>query len=488
MNNFRRRFRRLPSAPPWLRGLRTRFVVAFLLVAVISGTATASVSYVTARQAVLENAQTRILDQTITGLDELATAIRYPMDRASLEAFVIRAEQVLPGPVTAVYGSLQVPPAGFAEPIPAALRNAVESTSHAQWQRVDISGLPVLVSGTPVLGSDGAPSGLAVFVHSSLVLEEERVNALAGSAAQMLAYCLLAAVFVALFAARGVLRPVRELRRAVRRLAGGDLRTRLTVRGSDELAELSRTFNETVAELERNIAELQRMEENARRFVADVSHELRTPLASLTAVTDTLDEEFAGVAGDAATAARLVGTQTRRLAELVENLIEISRFDSGHAVLRVEEVVDIGAVVRATVAARGWADLVQADLPSGVIAAVDVCRVEVIAANLIGNALRHGAQPVVVSVGTAADGNPTGGVTVSVSDRGPGLTAQARTHLFERFYKADAGRTRSEGSGLGLAIALENARLHGGTIDVVDPPGGGATFVLHLPRRPPRLA
>lgn len=248
-----------------------------------------------------------------------------------------------------------------------------------------------------------------------------------------------------------------------RRLAGGGLDTRIEVRGSDELADLALTFNVTAATLESNIAELQRMEAHARRFVADVSHELRTPLAGLTAVTDTLEEELSDAGGDTGMAVRLVGTQTRRLAQLVENLIEISRFDAGQAVLRLEDGVDMGALIRTTLASRGWTDRVDAQLPTGVLAEVDVFRVEVIVANVVGNALKHGAPPVTVALVDVPEPDGTGAVTVTVTDRGPGVPPHVRPYLFERFFKADAARTRSEGSGLGLAIALQNARLHGGS-------------------------
>jgi two-component system sensor histidine kinase MtrB len=222
------------------------------------------------------------------------------------------------------------------------------------------------------------------------------------------------------------------------------------------------------------------MEGNARRFVADVSHELRTPLAAMTAVTDTLDEEAEDLDGDAGTAARLISTETRRLAQLVENLIEISRFDAGRAALRLDDEVDLAAAIPATLAARGWTDEVATDLPPGLTAELDRRRLDVIVANLVGNALRHGGAPVRVAAGGDA-----GRVTVTVTDCGPGLPPEIAPHVFERFYKADAARARSEGSGLGLAIAMENARLHGGTIEACNGPAGGAVFTLRLPRRQP---
>ena len=162
----------------------------------------------------------------------------------------------------------------------------------------------------------------------------------------------------------------------------------------------------------------------------------------------------------------------------MENLIELSRFDAGRAALRLDDRVDLAAAIPATLAARGWTDQVTTSLPPGLTADLDRRRLDVIVANLVGNALRHGGAPVLVEAGGDA-----GWVTVTVTDGGPGLPSEIAPYVFERFYKADAARARSEGSGLGLAIAMENARLHGGTIEAGNGPTAGAVFTLRLPRR-----
>ncbi|MEV7327672.1 HAMP domain-containing sensor histidine kinase [Micromonospora sp. NPDC093244] len=278
-----------------------------------------------------------------------------------------------------------------------------------------------------------------------------------------------------------MLRPVRELGRAARSLGEGRLTTRLLVRGADELADVARTFNDTAATLERQVGELRRMEADARRFVADVSHELRTPLAAMTAVTDVLDQEADRLPGDAGRAARLVSQETQSLTQLVNDLIEVSRFDSGTARLALDDV-DVAAAVTATLRLRGWTDRVRADLPPGVVARLDPRRLDVIVANLVGNAFRHGAEPVSLLLRAEPDW-----LTIEVADEGPGLRPEVLAHVFDRFYKADTARTRSEGSGLGLAIAWENARLHRapgqqGSLTAGNAPNGGAVFTLRLPR------
>jgi two-component system, OmpR family, sensor histidine kinase MtrB len=290
---------------------------------------------------------------------------------------------------------------------------------------------------------------------------------------------LLAMITTAAIAAsRRVLLPVRRLARATQRMSGGDLSVRIRPAGRDELAQLVTSFNEMASALEDKVGELEQMEARARRFAGDVSHELRTPLTAMTAVTDIL-YEHPGLAGDAATAARLVRQEVLHLNRLVEDLIEISRFDAGTAQL-VTGDTDIAAVVDGCLRARGWTD-VSADVPAGLTVGLDRRRFDLILANLVGNALRHGALPVTVTAGLQPDGHGGTRLTVDVRDHGDGLPPSAIRHLFDRFYKADTARARSAGSGLGLAIARENARLHGGHIHAGNHPGGGAIFTVSLP-------
>jgi two-component system, OmpR family, sensor histidine kinase MtrB len=293
------------------------------------------------------------------------------------------------------------------------------------------------------------------------------------------AAALLAAITgVAYAASRRVLRPVRRLAEAAQRMSGGDLSVRIQPRGRDELARLVTSFNTMAAALEDKVGELQRMEARARQFAGDVSHELRTPLTAMTAVADMLGEH-PGMDGDTAAAARLVRQEIYHLGRLVEDLIEISRFDAGTAQLVIDET-DIAAAVSGCLRARGWTD-VCADVPAGLTARLDRRRFDVIVANLVGNALRHGSPPVTVTARAQPQSQGGGYLTLEVRDHGPGLPTTAIPQVFDRFYKADTARARSEGSGLGLAIAWENARLHGGHIEAGNHPAGGALFTVSLP-------
>jgi two-component system sensor histidine kinase MtrB len=285
-------------------------------------------------------------------------------------------------------------------------------------------------------------------------------------------------ITVAIAASRRVLLPVRRLAQAATRMSGGDLAVRIAPRGRGELAQLVDTFNGMAASLEGKVAELQQMEARARQFAGDVSHELRTPLTAMTAVTDIL-YEHPGLSGNAATAARLVHHEVIHLNRLVEDLIEISRFDAGTATL-VADDTDVATAIGHCLRTRGWSQ-VSIEVPADLTAVLDRRRFDVILANLVGNALRHGAPPVTVTGLTQPDGHGGQRLAVAVHDHGAGLPGTEIPHLFDRFYKADTARARSEGSGLGLAIAQENARLHGGHIDAANHPSGGAIFTITLP-------
>ena len=283
---------------------------------------------------------------------------------------------------------------------------------------------------------------------------------------------------LAFAAARRVLGPVRRLAGAAQRMSGGDLSVRVEPSGRDELAQLVTSFNAMASALQGKVGELQRMEAQARQFAGDVSHELRTPLTAMTAVADILPGH-PGLTGDAAAAARLVRQEILHLNRLVEDLIEISRFDAGTAQL-VTDDTDVATAVSGCLRARGWTD-VRTDVPAGLIARLDRRRFDVIIANLVGNALRHGGPPVTVTARADSHSGGEGRLLLEVCDHGPGLPTTVIPHVFDRFYKADTARARSEGSGLGLAIASENAQLHGGQVQAGNHPDGGAVFAVTLP-------
>ncbi|WUQ40523.1 HAMP domain-containing histidine kinase [Streptomyces sp. NBC_00234] len=470
--------------------MRTRLVLAFLLVAAVSAGTTAALTYREARNAVLAGAQ----DTAVTSFREQAETLApsLPVDPDMLrESLFVIASKAKPHPwiVFAEYGSLRVssgtnPTSSVVTP---ELRRVTLSTPHGGFQRVVSNGVPYLTIGIPVVTRTGVsdssvPTGLLLFAVMRMTAEQDNVDALLTAARNGALPGLVIALVPALIAAGSVLRPVRALSKAARSMGSGRLDTRIRVRGSDELADLASTFNESAGQLERSVDELRQAEARARRFASDVSHELRTPLAGMLAVTEVLDEDADGLDPDTARAVRLISVETGKLAVLVEDLMEISRFDARAAELNTDEV-DAAETVRKTLHHRHWDDRVRTELREGIRVRLDPRRFDIVVANLVGNALRHGSDPVTVRVDTGSAADGTDVLVTQVADNGPGIRPEVLPHIFDRFYKADAARSRSAGSGLGLAITQENVRLHGGTVRAANRPEGGAVFTVEMPLR-----
>ncbi|WJV46582.1 sensor histidine kinase [Streptomyces flavofungini] len=474
--------------------LRLRLVVVFALVALTAAVSASGIAYWLNREAVLTRAQDAALKdfrqqlQTRAGAlplhptqDELQAAAGQ-MANSSQRYSVLLISENASG--DQVYGYSDLDAFTLAK-VPKSLRDAVKkeqsvssgnkSPYHLYWQRTVDHGTPYLVGGAKVIG--GGPTG---YMLKSLEPEAKDLSSLGWSLAIATALALVGSALLAQAAATTVLKPVHRLGVAARRLGEGKLDTRLRVSGTDELADLSRTFNRTAENLEKKVADMSARDEASRRFVADMSHELRTPLTAITAVTEVLEEELDAETGSVdpmiEPAVRLVVSETRRLNDLVENLMEVTRFDAGTARLVLDDV-DIADQITACIDARAWLDAVDLDAERGIMARLDPRRLDVILANLIGNALKHGGSPVKVSVRLDGDS-----LVISVKDGGPGIPEDVLPHVFDRFYKASASRPRSEGSGLGLSIALENAHVHGGEITAANSSDGGAVFTLRLPR------
>ncbi|MCX5205111.1 HAMP domain-containing histidine kinase [Streptomyces sp. NBC_00237] len=480
-------------------GLRARLVGAFLLATAFGALLTAGLTFQQARSAILQRTQGSAVADLRGQLDSLAPGLAFPPTTKDLRDLALQLDQVGGHRSWRAAVSYQDAPLVSAAPgpaVPAPLRSEVTREGAAAYQRVEHDGRPWLALGMPVLyaqdtarttGASPAagrpgPSGLTVYVSFPLDDDRADIAALVTAAQAGAAPALALALVPALYAAGRILRPVRRLRGGAERLAAGELGTRLPAHGSDELASLTRSFNTMAETLERDDAELRRMEAGARRFASDVAHELRTPLAAMAAVTEVLDEDAASgvLPEDTADAVRLISEETRTLARMVEDLMEVSRFDAKAAPLHLEDV-DLRTLVTKTLQLRGWAEdsRVRTDLKGALPVRVDPRRIDVILGNLIGNALRHGRPPVTLTARPHA-----GSTVITVTDHGSGIPADVLPHVFERFYKADAARTRSAGSGLGLAIARENALLHHATLVAGNTARGGAVFTLTLPPAP----
>ncbi|WP_230393349.1 MtrAB system histidine kinase MtrB [Plantactinospora alkalitolerans] len=284
---------------------------------------------------------------------------------------------------------------------------------------------------------------------------------------------------------RLVVSPVRVAARTAQRLSAGLLDQRMVVNGEDDLAMLAASFNQMATNLQRQIVRLEEMSRLQRRFTSDVSHELRTPLTTVRMAADLIYAERDEFDPAVTRTAELLHAELDRFEDLLTDLLEISRFDAGFAMLDAEPT-DLVPVVNRVVdrlesLARRCGVPLRAVVPDApVIAEVDPRRVERILRNLVGNAVEHGAgQPVVVVLGVDDTA-----VAVTVRDHGVGLRPGEEKLVFNRFWRADPSRARQTGgTGLGLSISLEDARLHGGWLEAWGAPGEGAQFRLTLPAR-----
>jgi two-component system sensor histidine kinase MtrB len=284
---------------------------------------------------------------------------------------------------------------------------------------------------------------------------------------------------------RQVVRPVREAAAIAIEFTSGDFRQRMKVVSQDEIATLGTAFNEMAESLEKQIARLENLSRVQQRFVSDVSHELRTPLTTLRMASEVINASRDAFDPVVARSTELLVAQLDRFERLLEDLLEVSRFDAEVAVI---EAVDFDIVLLANrcaqdlglVAKEKSTDLRIYSIAESVTVKADIRRVERILRNLFSNAIDHAEEkPVAITI-VASEHD----VAVGVRDHGIGLDENALTRVFDRFWRADPSRARTRGgTGLGLSIALEDARLHNGELEAWGRPGKGAHFVLTLPRQ-----
>ncbi|WP_210408093.1 cell wall metabolism sensor histidine kinase WalK [Allokutzneria sp. NRRL B-24872] len=284
---------------------------------------------------------------------------------------------------------------------------------------------------------------------------------------------------------RASLRPLDEVRETAQRIADGDLSSRVPARPeSTEVGGLAAALNTMLVRIEDSFSAQRRSEEAARRseermrrFVADASHELRTPLTSIRGYAELYRQ---GAATDPEQPLRRIEDEAARMGLLVDDLLLLARLDQERS--RRDDLVDLAvlavdAVADAHAVEPGRQVRLKLGEPSGLTVRGDEDQLRQVLANLVGNALRHTSEEV--EVAARPDGED---VVLSVTDHGPGLAAEDAERIFERFYRADAGRSRSSGGGTGLGLAIVAAIVasHGGEVAVRTAPGEGASFEVRL--------
>jgi two-component system OmpR family sensor kinase len=354
----------------------------------------------------------------------------------------------------------------------------------------------------------GEPGTL--FVAQSLSDLESTVSRLTLLLAVIGAGAVLVLAGVGYVVVRASLRPLRRVEQTAAEIAAGDLTQRVPVADPrTEIGQLSSALNTMLVEIEAAFAAraaseaaarrsedqmrvsetaARRSEERMRRFIADASHELRTPLTSIRGFAELYRQGAAVADDDVRRLMTRVEDEAKRMGLLVEDLLMLARLDQQRPLaqspvdllaLAADAVHDASAVDRSR---RIALEVQNTDPPPIVIG--DEPRLRQVLANLVGNALRHtpAGTPVTVTVGTGIDERAAPVVRLAVVDQGPGMSDQDAARIFERFYRADESRSRSDGgTGLGLAIVAALVARHGGTVAVQTAPGVGATFRVELP-------
>jgi two-component system sensor histidine kinase MtrB len=371
--------------------------------------------------------------------------------------------------------------------IPKSLRQSVQSDAkiHSSYQLItNTFGLSseVLLVGNRIEVPDAGNYELYLIFN----LENQRKtlsivsNALIATGSAL----VLLVALVTLLVVRQVVRPVRDAAKTAEALASGDLGKRMDVHGDDEIARLGSAFNEMADSLQLQINRLENLSSVQQRFVGDVTHELRTPLTTLRMAAGLIHSSKKNFEPTLQRSVELMMVQLDRFERLLEDLLEISRFDAQVAVVEPVEfdlcLLTTNAIDDLRLVASEVGVHIELDRPAdSVYMKGDIRRVERILRNLITNAIDH-AENKPIKVTIKQDEHA---VAVAVRDFGVGLDKESALRVFDRFWRADPSRSRVRGgTGLGLSMALEDARLHNGELEVYGEPGKGANFVLTLPK------
>ena len=396
---------------------------------------------------------------------------------------------VTPGSETGPNSAISFSALKLVDVISPELRKQVSSGSDDQsqyWQSVSLrdgqNAVPGIVVGTPLfvpgageyelyLGYDLAEADRTlVFVQQTLLLAALALSLLIG--------------VIAWVVVRLVVEPIRVAAETSAKLAAGELEVRIPEKGDDVITTLARSFNGMADSIQSQITQLADLSRVQQRFVSDVSHELRTPLTTIRLAGDVLFDQRESFPPATSRTAELLHTQTERFELLLSDLLEISRFDAGSAELETEPtslvyLVEDSIDEMSQLALQAGSELRLVALGGYFEADIDARRIRRIVRNLLGNAIEHGeGRPIVVSIDSTASA-----VALAVRDYGIGMTPEAASRVFDRFWRADPSRKRTiGGTGLGLAISLEDAVLHGGELELWSEPGAGSCFRLTLPR------
>lgn len=357
------------------------------------------------------------------------------------------------------------------------------------WEKKDLSEpeksngepYPALIIGTSVSIPQNPDYGLfVVYDLSESSSTITYINVVLGTGFTVLLILVLSIVW---FVTRLAVRPITLTAITAEKLAAGDLNRRVSVRGKHQAARLGISFNKMADSLQDQITQLERLSTLQQRFVSDVSHELRTPLSTVRLSSELLYDSRDTLNSVQSRSVELMHNQVDRFQALLSDLLEISRFDAGSAVLNIDAedfmsvLNDVLVEVIPHLERTGTRLIVHSE-QAHIDIDIDRVRIERVLRNLLFNAIEHGeSKPVDIYIATNATN-----LGVAVRDHGIGLSEEEAAQVFNRFWRADTSRKRTlGGTGLGLSITAEDVRLHGGRIEAWGMKGKGACFTMNLP-------
>jgi len=445
--------------------LRSRFLAAFVGGALILSAAVALLSYGLTRGYLLSQRERSAGRQAQANARLVGGALRsasdVPQFLASLQSPAGSSTTVVLHRGRWFAGSLDLGP----EAIPAALREVVIDRQSRARQRYVFDHVPRLAVGLPL------PAGDAYFEVFALRELDRTLRTLRVALITAAGAAMVGAAGLGVWASRRLLDPLAEIGATATLIAAGELDARLDVGSEVELAALAESFNQMVASLQERI-------ERDARFASNVSHELRSPLTALRSALQNMETRRASMDERTARSLDLLAREVDRFERLVQDLIEISRFDAGVVRASSEEVF-LGELVLHAVEALpdGEVPVEVAASATDTLVRADKRRLEQVIANLVTNARLHAGG--VDRLRIEADRDTA---RIIVEDRGPGIPPEDRDRVFERFYRGPHTGRATGGVGLGLALVAEHARLHGGRAWVEGrDDGAGARFVVELP-------
>jgi signal transduction histidine kinase len=456
-------------------GLRTRIMLMFVLGALVLSIFLAAAAYSFTRSSVMTERDRSAVSQAYRNAQVAQTELGG--GNSSAEAAIERLQSLGVSRLALYYNGVWSAPSPKYSPsaIPVDLQSRVAIDSIPARQVVRVGDEAVLIVGVPLPTSDAAYFDFVSLADAESTLSSVGLSLMFGGIITTMFGGLLGT-----WAARRAVRPLGDATQAAKAIASGRLDTRLETSDDPDLKVLANAFNDMAAALQVRV-------ERDARFASDVSHELRSPLMTLAASVEVMKARRDDLPDRAQQALDLLVADVSRFQGLVEDLLEISRFDAGAIRLHLEDLL-VAEFVRAAVgvSAQPDAPITVSPRAETMVIRGDRRRLARVVANLIDNARLHGGgQPEITVTEADAEGEPLGYVWIIVEDHGPGVPLDERSLIFERFARgAVAGRrSSSDGAGLGLALVEEHVRMHAGRVWVEDRADGatGARFVLELP-------